>query len=366
MKLLHNYKVQDNVNIYYNGENEVRFRKGIWNYEEATLDLNWFENDSIRKAVIEIISELSERKIVDVANYRTKYQLSSEDNSCIIELLDALSDQAYLNDGSDEDLDMLMKYLIGGTVPDVMLGQNVNNFKQVMVIADSEHIEKYLKELAGDIHLNLTILSDEDKNKLETADITSCTNAIPTIEKMNELSTIFEECACVVVCLENPHIRLLRNLNRILLQMGKPLIISLLDGPFISLMTLKGNETACYECYENRVMARLLDIPAYRNFVRETGGVMKKRNKTYVTPILQTMASVALFEALLYVNINKAKLAGRLLNIYVPLMEIQVQDLLRVPFCPACGHIAKALYDEMYTSSKQIVNKLIDTIEIVE
>lgn len=148
--------------------------------------------------------------------------------------------------------------------------------------------------------------------------------------------------------------------------MGKPLVLSLLDGPFISLMTIKGNETACYECFENRVMARLLDIPAYRNFVKETGGTMKKRNKTYATPILQTMASVALFEALLYANVNKAKMAGRLLNIYVPLMEIQVQDLLRVPFCPACGHIAKASYEEMYTSSKQIVNKLIDTIEIVD
>lgn len=366
MKLLHNYKIQDNVNVYYNGENEVRFRKGIWNYEEATLDLSWFENDLVKKAVIEIINELADGKIVDIADYHAKYSLSSDDNSCIIELLDALSDQEYLNDGSNEDVDMLMKYLIGGTVPDAMLEQNGSNFKQVMLVSDSEHIENYLKELAKDVKMNLTILGDEEKNKLETSDITSCLNAIPTIEKISELSTIFDECVCVVVCLENPHIRLLRNLNRILLHMGKPLVLSLLDGPFISLMTIKGNETACYECFENRVMARLLDIPAYRNFVKETGGTMKKRNKTYATPILQTMASVALFEALLYANVNKAKMAGRLLNIYVPLMEIQVQDLLRVPFCPACGHIAKASYEEMYTSSKQIVNKLIDTIEIVD
>jgi len=30
--------------------------------------------------------------------------------------------------------------------------------------------------------------------------------------------------------------------------------------------------------------------------------------------------------------------------------------------CPACGHIAKAQFDEMYTSSKMIVDKLVSKI----
>lgn len=363
---MNNIKIQDNVNVYFNGENEVRFRKGIWNYEEATLDLNWFESEALREAVTELVKELAEGNTVNVSLYHTKYKLSAEDNSCLMELVDSLTDQEYLSDGSDDEVNLLLKYLVGGTVPDAMLGQQSDQFKQVVLISDSERIESHLKQLAEDISLNLNILGKEDIQKLGEADLTSRLNAIPTIEKMNELKEMFEECVCVVACMENPHVKLLRNVNRILLPTGKPLIVSLLDGPFISLMTLKGNETACFECFENRVMSRLLDIPAYRNFVKETGGVMAKRNKTYATPILQMMASVALFDALLYVKVNKAKLAGRLLNIYVPLMEIQVQDLLRVPFCPACGHIAKATYNEMYTSSKQIVNKLIDSIEIVD
>lgn len=366
MKLLHFYKVQDNVNIYYNGDNEIRFRKGIWNYEEATLDLNWFETDTIKDAVVDVIKNLQEGKTVDVGDFHSKYHLSSDENSCLIELLDALSEQAYLDDGSNEERDMLLKYLIGGTVPDAMFNQAGNQYKTVTVIADSEKIEKYIKELAEDIKLNVTLMPENEWRELERADLTSQLNALPTIDQQNKWSMAFETCACVVVCMENPHVKLLRNLNRILLKQGKPMVLSLLDGPFISLMTIKGDETACYECYENRVMSRLLDIPAYRNFVNETGGTMVKRNKTYATPILQTAASIALFDALLYINVNKAKLAGRLLNIYIPLLEIQVQDLLRVPFCSACGHIAKANYEEMYTSSRQIVNKLIDSIEIVD
>ena len=50
-------------------------------------------------------------------------------------------------------------------------------------------------------------------------------------------------------------------------------------------------------------------------------------------------------------KIGKAKLAGRVLNTYVPLMEIQVQPLLRVRFFPACGFVAEACIEEMYSSS---------------
>jgi thiazole/oxazole-forming peptide maturase SagC family component len=366
LKLLHTYRIQDNVNVYFNGDNEVRFRKGIWNYEEATLDLNWFETPSLKEAVSEIIKDLIDGKSIDVGDYHAKFSLTSDDNSTIIDLLDTLSDQSYLNDGSNDEMDMFLKCLIGGTVPESMLDNGQNNYKHVLTITDSEQMEKYLSETAQEINVNLSFLSDEDWKTVEKADITSRLNAIQTMEKQSELDFIFEQYDCVLICVERPHIKMLRTINRILLPLGKPMIISLLDGPFLSVMTLKGNETACFECFENRVMARLQDMGAYRNFVKETGGTMAKRKKTYATPILQAAGSVALFEALLYTNVSKAKLAGRLINVYIPLLEVQIQDLLRVPFCPACGHIAKAMYDEMYTSSKQIVNKLIDSVEIID
>ena len=89
MKILRTYKVQDNVNIYFNGDNEVRFRKGIWNYEEATLDLNWFESDNLRNAVVDVIKNLQEGKVVDIGDFHSKYHLISDENSCIIELFNA-------------------------------------------------------------------------------------------------------------------------------------------------------------------------------------------------------------------------------------------------------------------------------------
>ena len=71
------------------------------------------------------------------------------------------------------------------------------------------------------------------------------------------------------------------------------------------------------------------------------------------------------FEGLTISAIGKSKFAGRALNTYVPVMELQVEDILRVPYCPACGTIAKAQIDEMYTSSKKLVDTILEKIELI-
>ena len=111
-------------------------------------------------------------------------------------------------------------------------------------------------------------------------------------------------------------------------------------------------------------MARLESMAAYRSYVENSSGHLRKSDQTSLAPILSMISSLGLFEAFLINSIHKAKLAGRVFNIYLPLLEVQVQDLLRVPFCSACGHIAKAQYEEMYTSSEEIVEKLIERVEI--
>ena len=156
----------------------------------------------------------------------------------------------------------------------------------------------------------------------------------------------------------------MRKLNRLLLRASIPMVLAVLDGPFLSITSIKGNETACYECYENRVIVRNEELSSYKKFYEQTGGMGMLTEKTYMTPILQMFASFALFEAFLLASVGKCKMAGRVLNVYLPIMEIQIQDLLRIPYCPACGHIAKARYNEMYTTSKEVVRNLVDKVMI--
>lgn len=34
------FNLYDNATLFFNSDSEIRFRKGIWNFEEAALDLN--------------------------------------------------------------------------------------------------------------------------------------------------------------------------------------------------------------------------------------------------------------------------------------------------------------------------------------
>src|SRR5262245_66184630 len=108
------------------------------------------------------------------------------------------------------------------------------------------------------------------------------------------------------------------------------------------------------------------DIPSYQHIVAQTRNLPRLDHKVRASPLMHSLAVQVLFEGLMVSRIGKAKLAGRALNTYVPLMEIQVQPLLRVPFCPACGFVARARMEEMYPSSRKIVDRLVDRIPRVD
>lgn len=156
------------------------------------------------------------------------------------------------------------------------------------------------------------------------------------------------------------NVSFMRNLNRALIELSKPLSMALLDGPFTSVFTIKPPETGCFECMEQRIFARIQDHPVYRRFIDSTRSKKINKNAVYYTPLLSSAVSTSIFEGLTISAIGKSKFAGRALNTYVPVMELQVEDILRVPYCPACGTIAKAQIDEMYTSSKKLVDTILE------
>ena len=68
----------------------------------------------------------------------------------------------------------------------------------------------------------------------------------------------------------------------------------------------------------------------------------------------------------MYSNIGMLRLAGRALSVYLPLLEIQAQDILRVPYYPACGHISCSQMDEIYRSSNPLVSDMLSSLSITE
>lgn len=364
MKKDRNYRLGESTEIFFNGDTEIIFRKGVWNYEEALLDLTSFD-DAAQEAVLDLMRVLSEGGSIEPAGITERFGTDRDNAEKTAELLEELSEQAYLSNGGEDRIRELITHLIGGTAS-MGFGGDFAGGAGTLLVCDSSIVTEQLESMSRQTSLRMDVMQETDIAEVSAADLTGKLDALETEKAMGELIPVFSPYSSVLICLQRPHIRLLRNLNRILLKMDIPFVICLIDGPFLSVMTVKGYETGCFECYETRVMARLESMSAYRSYVERTSGFMRKNDLTSLTPILHMISSLGLFEALLINTIHKAKLAGRVFNIYLPLLEVQVQDLLRVPFCSACGHIAKAEYEEMYTSSEEIVAKLVERVELSE
>jgi thiazole/oxazole-forming peptide maturase SagC family component len=161
---------------------------------------------------------------------------------------------------------------------------------------------------------------------------------------------------------------MLRNLNRVLIKAEKPLILGLVDGPFASVLSVVPHQSGCFECYEQRLLARLEDTFAYHQYVRHTAnsdGAAGAKSAAAYAPGLHMLAGAVISEAFLYATLSVLRLAGRALSVYLPLLEVQVQDLLRVPYCPGCGFIATAQMKEMYTSSRRLVSEMVARVNVI-
>lgn len=53
------YKLGESTELFFNGDTEVIFRKGVWNYEEALPDLSVFD-DATQELVLDVMRTLAE------------------------------------------------------------------------------------------------------------------------------------------------------------------------------------------------------------------------------------------------------------------------------------------------------------------
>ena len=354
----------DSVRVFFNGWNEIRIRKGIWNYEEAVLSLEEI-GERLKDAFIKFFNLLNRGTAINVDTFfEEEEQLSLFEKTQFRQVLDALFAQNYIHTENDFIGKHLLYDLIGGEMAGTFY-KPLEEYKPVLFFADSQSVIEYAKLLSKQIFLPIEVMSSEKLKEIAGFDLTARMEGFDTRTQLDELINYLEPYCCVVGCMERPHISFLRNLNRALIKTSQVLSMALLDGPFTSVFTIKPPETGCFECYENRLLARMQDMSVYQKFVEHgRKHPVQIKEKTFATPIMHSLVSQVIFEGFLVASIGKSKLAGRALNTYLPIMEIQVQDLLRVPFCPACGFVSQSQMTEMYTSTKKIVDKVIDQIVI--
>lgn len=353
------YTLRESVRIFRNGE-EIRLRKGIWNYSEAALQLTG-QNDTVVRFFDAAYTAFAQGDCVDPNAIAARVGMTAEDLTSCIEWFESLGHQQFLSATELRDVVRTSSALLGGAPSG--FEERVGTPRPVLFLADTEYTGSAAKALSSEVGLPLDFIQADSIREMVLADLTTRTDAVKYVQSLSKFKNLITPYACVVGCLAAPNLRLLRNLNRILIEVEKPLILGLMDGPFMTVLAALPAESGCFECFEQRMLARLEDTLVYHEFVRNTQTDSKVNGRS-LAPQLHMLLATAISEAFLYSTIGMMRLAGRILNIYLPLLEIQVQDLLRVPYCPACGFISKSQMSDMYTSSKRLLTDMMAKVEI--
>lgn len=358
MDKIKEYVFNNNLRILNLNKDEIIFRMGLWNYNEATLDLKE-ESESFKKVIKTFINNMEKGNSITLEQIE-KSDLNDNDKANLLGTMEALWQSGMICSKEDSDIhNEISKILLGDFR---YLAPVKDNEKKLLFIGDSDYENKTVKELSKSIDLDLDVCSKDLKNLITSIDVTSNLDALSMKQNLEKLKQELGGYCCILLCMQQVSISMLRNLNRVCIYNNIPVVTAFIDGPFINILSTKSPKTGCLECYEERILARLEDHILYHKFASQKCKEEFPVNKGII-PIMNIMSNLLVSEGFLIANTGSSKFEGRALSIYVPTLEIQVQDVLRVPFCKACGNVAKAKLEDINVSTRVVMKNIIESLE---
>ena len=354
------FMFRDSVRIWDNGSEEIRIRMGVFNFEEVSLDMSTVSETTADYLKV-VINQLQTEEGYDLSSLDQEI-LEPYEKEIIETIVNELHETNYLVTPQENSIGKeLTLSLLGYLEQDELESEEDAEKKKIIFYSDDEYAVKSAQNLASDIKMSIDVLPEKDMQEIKETDLTSNLDGLSTVQMLNKFGEKFKAYDAIVMCVKNLNIVNMRNINRISVEFKIPVIYTFIDGPVIGALATNPYYTGCLECFELRTLARLEDHVSYHNFVKIERKTKKYRNKTNIgqIPLLNMLVNIAVSEAYTFKRIGVSKFTGRLLTIYMPTTEIQVQDLLRVPYCPACGAIAKAALEEKNVSSRALVDEMV-------
>ncbi|MEU1146612.1 TOMM precursor leader peptide-binding protein [Streptomyces sp. NPDC005863] len=149
-------------------------------------------------------------------------------------------------------------------------------------------------------------------------------------------------------------------LNRVALALGTPWIQAALDGPLLLVgPTFVPHSTACFTCFETRVVMNLREGAAYQRYKKALAGAEGPgaEHGDGGTGVLSSLlASHTALEALNMAVTGMTSTVGKVLGVYLPSMEMVYSEVLRLPGCPSCGAVPERDGTEVYFDVRRWVD----------
>ncbi len=346
------FTLASTARIVQDGSGRIRIRTGIWNYEEAVIDVSG-ESPAVARSVRAALLGAADGSVT-VAEHLDAELLPIEAAN-IEKLFSDLAQAGILIAAADrESQDAVTAALLGRLITPYPGNAEPG---RILFLSDCAAATSQATALAEGMRIGLTVLGEQTAARLAEVDLTSRVDGLQTEREIAELRPALTETAALVTCFQRPSLPLLRNMNRVLEGQDLPWVNAFVDGPFISMVGMKSPHTGCFECFEQRALARLEDHVSYHDFARSPLGAAQPRHTD--APMMSTLTAMAVTEGYLHAAVGASRFTGRVLGIHLPTMEIQTQDLLRMPNCPACGKISRQRVREINFNSRAAVDRIV-------
>jgi thiazole/oxazole-forming peptide maturase SagC family component len=347
------YVLASTTRIIEDGGGRMRIRTGVWNFEEAVIDVS-NEPQAVGKSVKSALKALAAGPL-EVADHLDPGLLPIEKANVERLFVDLQAAGMVIETGDGASQDAVTAALLGRlTTPYPTGGEAPTG--EVLFLTDCAAAIPHAKLLAEGMRLKLTVAEGLNE-KLAGVDLTSRIDGLLTEQAIATLKPAVSNYAAIVTCYQRPWLPLLRNLNRLVEGRDIPWVSAFIDGPFASVIGLKSPHTGCFECFEQRALARLEDHVSYHDFARSPLGQLPDRPAD--APMMAMLTAVAVTEGYLHAAAGSSRFSGRALSIHLPTWEIQTQDLLRMPNCPACGKVSKQRLKEINFNSRAAVDRIV-------
>jgi len=193
------------------------------------------------------------------------------------------------------------------------------------------------RQLAGDIVAQG--LDDVVLASMQPADDTSRDRPQPTFSEVElteaQLQSEIEDASFVVACSDRPHRDLFELVNQLAIETETPWTAGqILGRNGVVGPTVFPGETACYACFEQRLLSNVSTVEHCKQYLAAGSGQDRSTHVTPLERIVSGYLSLDLFNLLAY---GSGYTAGRVLTIDSLTLSFSSEDVLRVPRCSACA-----------------------------
>lgn len=334
---MNSYIYNFNVRCMIEDKNIV-VRKGIWNTTDGYIPFSLLKNTEV---FLNIIKKLDDGVGV------TDEDIDNLDKNDQTIFFDMLKEDFIINSNLDS----------AENIVNVLIGRNQKINKKAIhftLITDSDFVSENIDSLSKNYNYSYNLINKDIINKLSDINLLSQINSLD-FEKTKLLYRNILGDTPIFVILSKPNIALLRNINR-LINEKQPLFIGVIDGPFMIFLTLLPGVTACWECFEQRMMSHIQDHTLYNKFSEIK--VNNSVNPTYNLHLIHLL-SMGLQEIIVWSHLKMSKFMGRVLSLYLPTYEFHFHDVNRTASCKRCGYIAKQTSSDLNISIQNIIDKLL-------